>query len=617
MEFKNPFWNRLFGSFSKQGGKEQMPSDGEDEQMPAEPLSGEGDPAVQEHPAPDAPPVVPRDVLNQLVLPLEHPFILLYELWTEEHEDAPLPHLRLDNLENHSEEAMERELARLRKEITAAATSRLEEIPEKLEEDGQTEEGEDMPGEAVPGESVPEDDQEEGDLKEPEVLPIAMDAFPMVYVTSDHMAAWLVIFPPVGQGRPLDGDMLEDALAEHGVTYGVDTELLRRLPDAPDRYFRLFMAAKGTPVVHGKDGYVEDFFERSVKKKFAEDEQGRIDYFHLNLVQNVEKDDVICQIVPPVEGTPGVTVLSEEIPCKEGKDAKLPLGRNTMVSEDGRKLLAMKSGRLDFSDNRFKVKSVLEISGNVDFSTGNINFVGDVHIHGDVSGGFSVKTVGDITVDGVVEAAEIEAGGDLVVAKGILGDSRAVIRAHHDIYAKYIENCTVHSRGNLQTDCIVNCNVYCDGEVHIRTGRGIIVGGRISAAQRIEAKIIGSKSESVTYITLGGQPCANYERAILEEDIRAMEAEIEKLERQPDSPAKTQRIGKLRLDLSIGRMKLGQFDKELKKLKERLDAQGGCRLKCDIAYPGMVLTIGDATMHLTKETSSMNARMFEGEILLL
>ncbi|MEZ3485904.1 MAG: FapA family protein [Lachnospiraceae bacterium] len=619
MEFKNPFWNRLFNSISKTGSgkKTQEDSDYRADDLTQEGQAfGEEQAAREEQAVREEPSAVTRAMINQLVLPLEHPFILLYELWTEEHADAPLPHLRLDDIEDPSNEAMERELARLRKEITAAATSRLEEIPRKLEEDDTSDTLEGMPdGQDTASEG--EEAAAEGNGEEQEVLPVSMDALPMVYVTSDRMAAWLVVFPPVGPGAVLNRGMLDEALKASGVTYGVDTELLDALSDRPNRYFHLFLAAKGQPVVHGKDGYVEDFFKRAVKQKFAEDEHGRIDYFHLNLVQNINKGEVICQAVPPVEGVPGRTVLDQEIPCKTGKEVRLPKGRNTEISEDGTQLLAVKDGRLEFTDNVFKVKSVLEISGNVDFSTGNINFVGDVHIHGDVSGGFSVKTVGDITIDGVVEAAEIEAGGDLIVAKGILGDSRAVIRAHHNIFAKYIENCTVHSRGNLQTDCMVNCNVYCDGEVHVRTGRGIIVGGRISAAQRVDAKIVGSKSESVTYINLGGQPCANYERTILEENIGAMEAELEKLDRQPDSPARTQRIGKLRLDLSIGRMKLGQFDKELKKLKERLDAQGGCKLKCDIAYPGMVLTIGDAVMHLAKETSSVNARMFEGEILLL
>ena len=138
---------------------------------------------------------------------------------------------------------------------------------------------------------------------------------------------------------------------------------------------------------------------QSAGRKFVEDEHGRVDYFNLNLVQSVEKGGVICQAVPPKEGVPGRTVLNQEIPCKTGKTAALPKGRNTEASEDGTKLLAMKSGRVEFSGRGFMVKSVLEINGNVDFSSGNINFVGDVHIHGDVSSGFSIRTIGDVTIE--------------------------------------------------------------------------------------------------------------------------------------------------------------------------------------------------------------------------
>ena len=70
----------------------------------------------------------------------------------------------------------------------------------------------------------------------------------------------------------------------------------------------------------------------------------------------------------------------------------------------------------------------MEIDGNVDYAVGSINYVGDVHVHGDVLSGFSIQAMGDITVDGVVEACTIEAGGDLVVAKGIAGSDQAIIR---------------------------------------------------------------------------------------------------------------------------------------------------------------------------------------------
>ncbi len=144
-----------------------------------------------------------------------------------------------------------------------------------------------------------------------------------------------------------------------------------------------------------------------------------------------------------------------------------------------------------------------------------------------------------------------------------------------------------------------------------------MIGGRIRAARGINAKIVGSKSESVTTVYLGGQPCANYEREFLQKSLDELEAELEKVERQPNSPSKTQRMGKIRLDLSVGRMKLGQFDKELEKIKNKLEEQGGCRLKCDIAYPGLVLNINKETLHLTKETSSVVARLVNGEICVM
>lgn len=621
MEAKTGFWNRFFGFKHAKGSGEND----EDESVQEEGLQKE-----EEEPR--------RKMASHLDISMDHPFIKLYEMWARQLADAPLPHLWLENWEDVEDKEKEKELARLRMAITMVANSRLYQIPKEPEAEPEpeaetVEEPEDSEEAARKRqmeatrrklldaakkyqEESPEEDGGESPEEE-EGPPFGLDALPLVYVTSDKLYAWLVIFPPVGVGRELDRTMVEEVLEESKVAFGVDEDLLARLPDDPNRYFHLFLIAKGRQVVHGKDGYIEDFFQRDIKKRYAEGKYGKMDYHDLHMVQSVEKDGVICQIIPPEEGIPGRTVLDEEIPCKEGKMPPLPKGRNTEASEDGLKLLATESGRVEFSGRSFSVKNVLVISGNVDLSTGNINYIGDVHIHGDVTTGFTVRTIGDITIDGVVEAADIEAGGDLIVSKGILGDSKAVIHAHHNVFAKYIENCTIHCRENLKTDCIVNCDVYCDGAIEVRSGRGTIIGGRVRAAQGIDAKIVGSKSESLTYIFLGGQPCADFERESLLQHIQEMETEIEKVERQPDSPAKTQRIGKIRLDLSVGKMKLGQFDKDLKKLKQKLDEQGGCKLKCDIAYPGMILTIGKEVLHLEKETSWVHARLFGGEICLM
>lgn len=579
MEFKGSFLSRLFG------GKPDADMEGKMEGAPGQEESTRSAEEGTETLAQEEREYLPPDV-RLLEFPEDHALRLLYELRREQSGLQPPFYIYLEDV---PQEEAERELKRLKKELTEEAALRL--------------------SEAVPEASDTSESPE--DSERPEIV---LDARPFVFVSEDRMAAWMMVFPPVGNGKEPDCQMLERALAEKGVAFGINGELLKRLPEDLHRYFRFHLAAKGAEAVDGEDGYLVDHFSRVIERKFQVDEHDRVDYSSLNLVQNADKGEVICEAVPPVKGISGRTVYDEEIPGKDGKAAQLPRGRNTEISEDGTKLVAAQAGHVEFSGRSFQIKTILEINGNVDYTTGNINFLGDVHIRGDVCSGFTVRAVGDITVDGVVESGEVEAGGDLIVVKGIVGNRDSVIRAHHNIYARYLENSIVHARGNLQTDCILHSEVYCDGEVKVLSGKGAVIGGYIRAARGIEAKVIGSKSESNTNIALGGQPCADFEREVLFKEIDGLKKEMLKLERQPESPARTKRMAKIRLDLSVGRMKLGQYDKDLEKIKEKLEEQGGSRLRCQLAYPGLILTIGDETKQLTNETSMCNARLVEGEI---
>lgn len=67
------------------------------------------------------------------------------------------------------------------------------------------------------------------------------------------------------------------------------------------------------------------------------------------------------------------------------------------------------------------IESVYEIKEDVSLKTGNIDFNGTVIIRGDVPTGFSIKASGDILIDGLVEAAHIEAKGSVTIVKGIVG----------------------------------------------------------------------------------------------------------------------------------------------------------------------------------------------------
>ena len=320
---------------------------------------------------------------------------------------------------------------------------------------------------------------------------------------------------------------------------------------------------------------------------------------------------------PPTEGTPGRTVQNEEIPPKKGKAASAPKGRNTQLSEDGRVLLASIAGHVEFSGRSFQVRPLLDIPGNVDFSVGNINFVGDVHIHGDICSGFTVRAMGNITVEGVVEACTVEAGRDLIVARGVQGDNQAVIRAQQNLFAKYLENSCVYVKNNLETECVINCDVYCDGGVTVRSGHRSIIGGRVRAAHEVSAGIIGSRAENRTDVMLGGQPCEEFDYDMLAKELQDLEDELERMEHQPDSPSKVSRMGKTRMQIMVNRKKLELLDKERENRDQEPSDPGLMRMVSDVVFGGTVLTIGPAVYRFRNRTAPCSATLTDGEISVI
>ncbi len=529
-----------------------------------------------------------------LELSHEHPLYRLYDIRTDKSRNTPPPELVMKGCDDLTEDQLRKELMRFRIEMTKAADFRLKDVLPKITE----------------GES------EEEESETPHLEP-SMDALPFIYVSSDRMYAWVLVFPPTGWGKELTKELIFEALEKKKVSYGLVQETFDSLPDDYNRYFHLFLIAKGSKPANGDNGYLVDYFLRHVERLPEMDEFGNVNYMSLGAEQNVKKGDLICEAIPPTEGIAGRTVLNQELRCKNGKSVSIPKGKNTEVSEDGNKLIASIDGRVEFSGRYFSVKPLLEIPGNVDYSTGNINFIGDVLIHGDVCSGFSVKAMGDIKVDGVIESCEIEAGGDLIVVKGIVGNMETIVRSQHNIYSKYLVNSIVHARQNVHTDSIRYSNVYSDGEVQVCSGRGLIVGGQIRAAQGIEAKIVGSVYESPTSVFLGGQPYADFEKQLLSRNIKEMKDEMEKLERQPDSPYKSKQMSKLRLELSVSGMKLNKFDRDKDRMEEEGEELKNCRLRCGTAHPRVSITIEDETVILDRTYNSCNARLVEGEIFLI
>ena len=565
------------------------------------PKSGEADsaelPQDQSFAAETQPELTLEDLANPAVLELssDHPIQRLCQLRRREGGQVSTPRICMDDEGVLPEEVVQREKNRLSKVLTGICAARLKQAK---------------------GVNKQEKHKKKAEAEKDEE-PLALDALPRFFISADKLYAWVLVFPPAGKGEELTREMLYTALLDQGITYGLDSHLADRLAHDEQRYLNLFLIARGTPAFDGTNGNIVDRFPRESVKVLEVDEFDRVDYTALNLIHNVNEGEEICRLIKPTEGAPGRTVLDQEIPAKSGKTVPLPRGKNTDISEDGCLLVASIAGDVEFNGRTFQVKPVLDIAGNVDFSTGNINFLGDVNIRGDVLSGFTVQAMGNIQVAGVVEAGStVEAGGDLAVVKGILGDGTTIVRSQRSIFSKYVENATIFVRENLQTDCIVNSKIYSDGEVIVRSGRGAIIGGRVWAAKKISAMSVGARSECRTSVALGGRPCASLECEVARQKLRRLELELEKLELQPESASRSSLMEKNQARQKAAQLKVKQLEADLASIKPEPEGRSKGRLECNIAYAGAEVSFGAEVLRLRQEHRQCIATLVCGEIVL-
>lgn len=81
-------------------------------------------------------------------------------------------------------------------------------------------------------------------------------------------------------------------------------------------------------------------------------------------------------------------------------------------------------GKIDIENDKIRIQPIYEVSGDANLTTGSIDFTGDIVIHGSVESGVTIKATGSITIDGNVEACNLEAGKDIILRSGMVGGTR-------------------------------------------------------------------------------------------------------------------------------------------------------------------------------------------------
>ena len=324
-----------------------------------------------------------------------------------------------------------------------------------------------------------------------------------VRITENDRQAWLYLCPKEG-GVPYTKNELIELLRENDVVAGLNEDNLIAMAKKKV-YEREIKVAEYIAPKEGTDGYYEYFFDvnRDRKKPLIR-EDGSVDYQSMNTVNSVQEGDVLAKYHPAVDGVPGIDVRGVEIPIRPVKNLPALKGKGIVTAPgDENVYLAAQEGKVEYRGGKIFVNNVHRITGDVDQLIGKIEFYGDVLIAGNVEAGTTVRVGKSLTIEGTVEAADLTAGGDIILKRGIQGNQKAKIVCAGDVYADFIEHTTVQARGNVEANIILNSHIEADGKVVLTGKKGTLIGGNVHGTKGIDCKELGNEAEVKTVVHAG------------------------------------------------------------------------------------------------------------------
>jgi uncharacterized protein (DUF342 family) len=329
-----------------------------------------------------------------------------------------------------------------------------------------------------------------------------------VTADSDRMAASLIIHPPAeGGAMPPEKELLAQ-LHQSRVLWGIDNKAIadlikgfgeERFPAEP------VVVAGGRPPQNGENGKIEFLFNTATSLIPKVNTDGSADYKSISIVISVPKGQELARLKPPTKGIPGKNILGEELPCKEGNQTMLPIGPNTEphpTNDDV--LIASVDGLVRYTGSYVEVCEGYVIKGDVDFSTGNVNYEKSVIIDGDIKAGFSVECGGDLQVSGIIEDCTLSVGGNVLCKHGFVGQGKGIIEAKGDVNIGFLLNQTVRSRKsvNIAKEAI-NSTIYARQSITVHGKPTSIAGGTLVAREMISVYCAGNQSGVRTNLEVG------------------------------------------------------------------------------------------------------------------
>lgn len=458
-------------------------------------------------------------------------------------------------------------------------------------------------------------------------MEIVLKKEPKIRISYDEMEAYLLLPSPLTPDEEYEFDDIMDKVCAAGVKIGINETKISAMIN--ERYFdRECMIAKGIDAVNGVDAYFDFNFDTNFNKVPSRREDGTVDYWSIHSVELVEEGQVIATYHDPVDGSNGMTVKGKLLIAKRGRPLPPLTGKGFDRSADNKTYTSTMNGKIEMKNNRILISDVHEVHGDVGLKTGNIDFRGDVIIHGNVPTGAVIRATGSVTIDGTVEGALIDAHKDVIIRGGMLGSGRGTIITKGNLIAKFLEFTKVKAHGSVTTDSLINCNITSYDKVFLKGKHASIVGGTVYAATGVEAFNFGNEYGVKTEIYAGvnievNKQITYHENCIIEAQdmIDKIGAGLKQLDDAVKagaviSPNDSRRASLLRTKI-VKQAELASHTQQLNEMSAVVEsAQGASINVIQDVYMGVIIGINDALHQVKEQQTSVAFFERDGRVVM-
>ena len=449
-----------------------------------------------------------------------------------------------------------------------------------------------------------------------------IDASVNVELSDDFLSASLHIMAPEGGRLPITKELVE-ALNNKEISLNlVDKNKIAGLMkkaliiDPGESIDDVIVTGRAPK--HGKDTQFKCLVEDVTDRRPNERDDGSVDYYDLGEIPSVEVGCELMALLEPVPGVDGLSVTGHELKARVAKKLKFRKCKGAETSPtDPELLISNKKGQSVINNRGVAIENV---------HTGHIEYDGTLVVKGDVTSGMKINVTGDVQVFGLVNDACIEAGGNIDLKLGAIGNAGGLgekihINCKGNLYAGQLESVSVKVNGDVFIKSrISNCHVNAGHQVIVGNrfqDKSGIVGGHITAGSVIRTETLGSAVGALTAVNIACGDEVLERLDLITQEITYFEEILVKLVKLAVGLAKKQTeeekklLAKVKSDIKEIKAKVNSFISEKYEIEAAIErTSNGKIIVQKETYPGV-------TVKIVHKEKTVKSRYGQGAFLLV